>query len=105
MSQLWNMGIRNHHAIRKIERDSQKVNVWRALSSSEVSKPFFFAEQTVTAATTYLGMLQLYLLPQLQDHQANVLFRQYGAPPDSARIVRKFPDMRWAGHDGPIPLP
>jgi hypothetical protein len=98
------MGVRNPHEIPEIERDSEKVNVWRALSCSEVSGPFFFAEQTVTAIT-YLDMLQLFLLPQLEDYQRNVVFQQYGAPPNSARIFREFSDIRWAGSDGPIPWP
>jgi hypothetical protein len=38
----------------------------------EVFGPFFLAEQTVTAMT-YLNVLQLYLLPQLEDHQPDVV--------------------------------
>jgi hypothetical protein len=75
---IW--GSENPHVIREIERDSAKVSVWGALSCSEVLGPFFFAEQTVTAMT-YLNMLRLYLLPQLEDHQPNVMFQQNGAPP------------------------
>jgi hypothetical protein len=102
---IW--GSENPHAIREIERDSAKVNACCASSCSEVLGPLFFAEQTVTAMT-YLDMLQLYLLSQLED-QTNVVFQQDGAPPHWARIVREFLDMhfrgRWVGRDGPIPWP
>jgi hypothetical protein len=58
---------------------------------------------------TYLDMLQLYLLPQLEDHQPNMIFQQDGAPPHLARIFREFFDMhfpgRQVGRDGPIPWP
>jgi hypothetical protein len=40
---------------------------------------------------TYLDML--YLLPQLEDHQPDVVFQQDGAPPNWARIIREFLDM------------
>jgi hypothetical protein len=49
-----------------------------ALSCLEVLGPFFFAEQTL-AAMTYLDMLQLCLLPELEDHQPD-MFEQDGAP-------------------------
>jgi hypothetical protein len=75
---IW--GSENPHNIQEIKRDSAKVNVCFALSCSEVLGPFFFAEETVTVMT-YLNMLQLYLLPQLEDHQPNVVFQQDGAPP------------------------
>jgi hypothetical protein len=59
-------------------------------------------------AVTYFDMLQLYLLPQLED-QPNVAFQQDGAPPHWARIAREFHDMhfpgRWVGRGGPIPRP
>lgn len=103
---IW--GSENPHGIREYERDSPKVNVWCALSCSEVFGPFFFVEQTVTAVT-YLDMLQLYLLPQLEDHQPNVMFQQDGAPPHWALIVREFLDThfpgRWVGRGGPIQWP
>jgi hypothetical protein len=50
------------HAIEEIERIESRVNAWCILSYLEVLGPFFFVEQTVTAMT-YLGMVQLYLLP------------------------------------------
>jgi hypothetical protein len=53
---------------------------------------FFFAERTVTAMA-YLVMLQLYLLPQLEVHQPDVVFQQDGAPQHLAHIAREFLDM------------
>jgi hypothetical protein len=98
----------NPHTIREFERNSAKVNVWCAFSCSEILGPFFFAEQTVTAMT-YLDTVQMYPLPQLEDHQPNVIFQQDGAPPRWARIVREFLEMhfpgRWVGRGRPIPWP
>jgi hypothetical protein len=58
---------------------------------------------------TYLDMLKLYLLLQLEDHEPNVVFQQDGAPPHLARIVREFLDLHFpgccVGHDGRIPWP
>jgi hypothetical protein len=48
------------------QRDFPKVNVFSALSSQKVYSLFFFAERTVTGLT-YLGMLQMWLVPQLQN--------------------------------------
>jgi hypothetical protein len=80
---------------------------WCALSCSEVLGPFFFAEQTVTVMT-YLDVLQLYLLSELED-QLNVVFQQDDVPLRWACIVREFLDMhfpaRWVRRDGPIPWP
>jgi hypothetical protein len=87
---IW--GSENPHVIREIERGSANANVWYALSCSEVLGPFFFPEQTVTAMA-YLDILQLYLLPQLEDRQPNVAFQEYGAPPHWAHIVGLFVDM------------
>jgi hypothetical protein len=84
---IW--GSENPHAIREIERDSAKVKIWCSLSCSDVLGPFFFAEQTVTAMT-YLDMLQLYLLPQLEDHQPNVVFQQDGAPRHGLVLPENF---------------
>jgi hypothetical protein len=80
---IW--GSENLHAIREIERDNTDVNVWCALSCSKVLGPFFFAEQTVRPMT-YLDMLQLYLLPQLEDQQPNVVFQHPELGPYFPRI-------------------
>jgi hypothetical protein len=58
---------------------------------------------------TYLDMLQVYLLPQLEDHQPDVMFQQDGALPQWAHIPREFLGMyfpgRCVGHDGQISWP
>jgi hypothetical protein len=43
-----------------------KVNVLCAITSQKVYGPFFFAEETVTGIT-YLDMLHMWLMPQLQN--------------------------------------
>ena len=60
---IW--GTENPHATMEHIRDSPKVNVFCAISSCEVYRPFFFAEPTVTGIN-YLDTLQLWLMPQLQ---------------------------------------
>src|ERR1700761_6814771 len=69
---------------------------------------FFFAERAVTAMT-YLDMLQMYLLSQLEDHQPNVMFQQDSGPQHWSHIVQEFLDMhfpgRWVGRDRPILWP
>ncbi|PRD18420.1 UNVERIFIED_CONTAM: hypothetical protein NCL1_60637 [Trichonephila clavipes] len=51
---IWGSG--NPYAILEYERDSPKVNVFCAVSSSNVIGPFFFAEETVTGFI-YLDIL------------------------------------------------
>jgi hypothetical protein len=51
--------------------------------------PFFFAKQTVTSHS-YLDMLQLYAVPQLEQQGAEVILQQDGAPPHYSVIVREF---------------
>jgi hypothetical protein len=41
---------------------------------------FFFVEPAVTGVS-YLDMLQLWLMPQLQEDSEDFIFQQYGAPP------------------------
>jgi hypothetical protein len=99
---IW--GSETPHAIREIE-----WNVGCALLCTEVLGSFLFAGKTVTTMT-YLDMLQLHLLPQLEGHQPNVVvFQQDGAPPHWVRVVREFLDMHfpgcWFGRDGLIPWP
>jgi len=59
-------GSENPHAYVDHQRDSPKVNVFCATSSQKVYGPFCFAEETVTGMT-YPDMLQLWLMPQLQN--------------------------------------
>jgi hypothetical protein len=60
-------------------------------------------KKTVTAMT-YLNMLQLYLLPQLEDHQPNVVFQQDVAPPHWVPTAPEF-SGRWVRRHGSIPWP
>jgi hypothetical protein len=76
------------------------VNYFRGFRGLLVLEPFFFAEQILTVMT-YRHMLQLYLLPQMED-QPGVVFQQDGAPPYWPRIDMHFPG-RWVRRDGPIP--
>ncbi|GBN27178.1 hypothetical protein AVEN_46569-1 [Araneus ventricosus] len=54
-------------------------------------------------------MLEMYAVPQMQQHQPDVIFQQDGAPPHWGMIVRDFLDEnfpdRWCGRSGPIPWP
>jgi hypothetical protein len=90
------------------ERDSLKVNIWCALKHDGVVGPFFFAEQTVTSHS-YLDMLQLYEVPQLEQQGAEVIFQHNGAPPHYSVTVREFLDVtfpqRWIGRGGWLPWP
>ncbi|GBL88047.1 hypothetical protein AVEN_133706-1 [Araneus ventricosus] len=65
----------NPHAVQEVERNSPKINVWCALSHDAVIGPFVFAETSVTA-NTYLDMLQIYTIPQIQHLQPTVIFQQ-----------------------------
>ncbi|GBL85010.1 hypothetical protein AVEN_42252-1 [Araneus ventricosus] len=103
---IW--GSENPQDYRELERDSPNVNVWCALSHTEVIGPFFFAETTINSVT-YLDMLEMYAVPQMQQHQPDVIFQQDGAPPHWGMIVRDFLDEnlpdRWCGRGGLIPWP
>jgi hypothetical protein len=70
------------------QRDSPKVNVFCAFSSQKVYGPFFFAEETVTGMT-YLDMLQLWLMPRLQNIPTFV-FQQDGSPAHLHCEVRQY---------------
>jgi hypothetical protein len=58
---IW--GTENRHATVEHVRDSPKVTVFLAITSCKVYAPFFFTEPTVTGIN-YLGILQLWLMPQ-----------------------------------------
>jgi hypothetical protein len=70
------------------QRDSPTVNVFCAISSQKVHGPFFFAEETVTGMT-YLDMLQLWLIPQLQNIPT-FIFKQDGSPTHFHYEVRQY---------------
>ena len=80
-------GTENPCEIEEHVRDSPKLNFFCAASSVKVYGPFFFAEPTVTGIS-YLGMLENYLMPQLQqDMDRDFIFQQDGAPPHVHREV------------------
>lgn len=94
------------------ERDSPKLVVWCAMSSTGIIGPFFFRDAKGNCANVtgvnYLQMLQEYAIPQLRarGNLDNVFFQQDGAPAHYAIIVRDFlnvtfPD-RWVGRRGPL---
>ncbi|GBL81597.1 hypothetical protein AVEN_93395-1 [Araneus ventricosus] len=75
---IW--GSENSHAIYGHEKDNPEVNVFCAVSSSNVFDPFFFAEKSVTGFV-YLVMLQIYLMPTLKERMPEgFIFQQDGAP-------------------------
>ena len=85
------------------------MNVFCAVSSCNVYGPFFFAEPTVTGIN-YLDMLQLWLMPQLQEDIVDFIFQQDGAPSHyhldvSAHLNANLPG-RWIGrashNDSPL---
>jgi hypothetical protein len=70
----------NPHTMMELLQDSPKVNVFCAVSSCKVYGPFFFAEPTVPGIN-YLHMLQLWLMPQLQEEREKGLhFRTRRSP-------------------------
>jgi len=74
---IW--GTKNPHATMEYVRDSPEVYVFCAVSSCKVYGPFFFAEPPVTGIN-YLDMLQLWLMPQLQEDSEDFIFQQDGSP-------------------------
>jgi hypothetical protein len=70
-------GTENPHVTLEHERDSPKVNVFCAILKEKVSGPFFFVENTVTG-NTYVDMLTLWLLPQLEDDSDDFIFNKMG---------------------------
>jgi hypothetical protein len=79
---IW--GSQNPHQVVEHVQDSPKVNVFCAVSRTQVYGPFFFAEATVTGHV-YLDMLEHFLVPQLDVN--NVILQQYRAPPHCHRDV------------------
>jgi len=92
---IW--GPENPHAYVKHQHDSPKVC---AISSQKVYSPFFSAEETVIGMT-YLDMLQLWLMPQLQNIPT-FIFQQDGSPTHFHCEVHQYLNTVlpgcWIGH-------
>jgi hypothetical protein len=71
---------RKSHATVEHICESPKENVFFAVSSCKVYGSFFFVEPTVTGIN-YLDMLQLWLMPQLQEDNEDFIFQKDTALP------------------------
>jgi hypothetical protein len=69
------------------QHDFPKVNVFCAFSSQKMYSPFF-AEETITGMT-YLDMLRLWLMPQVQNIRM-FIFQQDGSPAHFCCEVRQY---------------
>lgn len=103
---IW--GSENPHFYQEHTRDSEKVNVWCAVSCSRVIGPFFFGEKNING-NIFVDMFENFAIPQLAHLQPNIIFQLDGAPPHWRHFVRDsldkhFPN-RWIGRGGPIPWP
>ena len=92
------------------QRDYPKANAFCAIYSQKMYGPFFFAEETVTGMT-YLDMLHLWLMPQLQNIPT-FIFQQDRSPAHFHCEVRQYLNTvlpgRWiehaSGNDQPLLL-
>lgn len=107
---IW--GSQQPNEIQEYVRDSPKLNVWCGLFHDQVIGPFFFVEKTITGLV-YLDMLELFVLPQIEQIEQQtgqrIIFMQDGAPPHYLREVRGalnacFPNG-WIGRGAPIAWP
>jgi hypothetical protein len=100
---VWGTG--DPHVTLKHERDSPKVNVFCAISKEKVYGPFSLMENTITG-NSYLDMLTLWLLPQLQEDSNDFIFQQDGALPYFHMAVRNHLNahlrQRWISRAGAI---
>jgi hypothetical protein len=62
----------------------------------QVIGPFFFQEQTINM-NTYLDMLELYAVPQIEHLQPHIILQQDGAPPHWGLQVRAYLDRTFPG--------
>jgi hypothetical protein len=96
-------GTENPHVTLEHEKYSPEVNVFCAISKEKVYGPFFFVENTVKG-NSYLDMLTLWLLPQLQEDSNDFIFQQDGVPPHFHMAVRNHLNahlpQRWIGRAG-----
>lgn len=95
--------------VNQFESNTEKINVWCAMSSDCIIGPYFF-EENVTSQN-YLAMLKDYFFPIIQRKRivSKFMFQQDGASPHFSLIVRnwlndKLPG-RWIGRRGPIEWP
>lgn len=70
----------NPHVTLEHERHSPKVNVYCAISKERVYGPYFFMENMVIGYS-YLDVLTLCLLLQLEEDSFNFIFQLDGALP------------------------
>lgn len=88
------------------EDNTDKVNVWCAMSSDCIIGPYFF-DQNVNA-NNYTNMLQSYFWPAIQKKRiaSKIMFQQDGAPPHYSLMARNWLNQhlpgRWIGRRGPI---
>jgi hypothetical protein len=85
------------------ERYSPEVNVFCAISKEKFYGPSFFVENTVTG-NSYLDMLTLLFLPQLEDDSDDFIFQQNREPPHFHMAVLNYLNaylpLRWTGRAG-----
>lgn len=74
----------------KYEQGNPKFNVWYGLLHNALISPFFFAEKVIKG-DVYQD-LNLYVIPQLEHLQPNVLFQQDSAPPHWTHFVHELLD-------------
>jgi hypothetical protein len=74
-----------------------------AISKEKVYGPFFFVKITITG-NSYLDMLTIWRLPQLEEDSNDFIFQQDGAPPHFHMAVRNHLNahlpQRWIGRAG-----
>ena len=83
-----------------------KINMLFVSMHNRVTGLSFFQETTII---TYLDMVQLYAVHQIQHLQLHIVLRLDGAPlrwglPVRAYLDEKFP-RRWISREGPLVLP
>jgi hypothetical protein len=90
----------NRHNVRVWGTKTPHVNVFCAIWKERVSGPFLFVENAVTG-NSYLDMLTLWLLPQVEEDSNDFIFQQDGAPPHFHVAVRNHLNVhhprRWIG--------
>jgi len=75
----------NPHATVETIMNSQKLNIWCALSKNRLIGPFFFDDEIVDGEN-YLAMLQSFFIPEVRRLKKgrSIIFQQDGAPPHFA---------------------